>query len=138
MSDKQKTPLGQSPVVEVIGYLDERAPFPVGSLILAILCFLYLLNLTAGGIIPLEIPDVIPGVGNLDEGVAGVLLAWSILNIVRWAKVRRAQRQARQGGGASPQAMAAIEGPQSITTAWQQPLAQPGAQQPTEEVKEQR
>lgn len=132
----EKKPLGQHPVVEVIGYLDRQTPFPVGSLLLSILCFVYLLNLGAG-VFP-EIPDLIPGIGNIDEGIAGLLLAWSILNIAQWAKVRRAQRQARQSGGVPPQAPAAIEGPQSMTPAGPQPLAQPGAQQSTEEVKEQR
>jgi hypothetical protein len=36
----------------------------------------YLANLTAGGILPFEIPDVLPGVGNLDEVFfSGVLIA---------------------------------------------------------------
>lgn len=105
MGEKEKKPLGQHPVVEVIGYLDRQTAFPVGSLLLGLLCFVYLLNLGAG-LFP-EIPDVIPGIGNIDEGIAGVLLAWSILNIAQWSKVRRAQRQAGKTG---QQALATVQG----------------------------
>jgi len=123
----EKKPLGQHPVVEVIGYLDRQTPFPVGSLLLAILCFVYLLNLGAG-IFP-EIPDIIPGIGNVDEGVAGLLLAWSILNIAQWAKVRRAQRQAREEEIARQQA---------LVVGGEQPLVQAGEGLLEEKVKEQR
>jgi len=123
----EKKPLGQHPVVEVIGYLDRQTPFPVGSLLLAILCFVYLLNLGAG-MFP-EIPDIIPGIGNVDEGVAGLLLAWSILNIAQWAKVRRAQRQARAEEIARQQA---------LVVGGEQPLVQAGEGHLEEKAKEQR
>lgn len=56
-----------------------RQPTLAGKLIAiggVLISCLFLANLTGGGVIPLEIPDVIPIVGNLDEVFfSGVLLA---------------------------------------------------------------
>ena len=50
---------------------------PITSVVVGavgLFCGVYLLNFTAGGIIPLELPDAIPGIGNLDEAAAAALL----------------------------------------------------------------
>jgi hypothetical protein len=48
----------------------------VAALIGVIVSCLFLANLTGGGIVPLEIPDVFPIIGNLDEVFfSGVLIA---------------------------------------------------------------
>jgi Protein of unknown function (DUF1232) len=52
-----------------------------GAAAVAVLSFLYLLNPTFG-VFEL-LPDNIPGVGNLDEGTAGVLLLWAIQSLIQ-------------------------------------------------------
>ncbi|MEO0414226.1 MAG: hypothetical protein AAF226_04640 [Verrucomicrobiota bacterium] len=54
---------------------------PITSVVVGavgVFCAVYLLNFTAGGVIPFEIPDVIPGLGNLDEAAAATLLISSL------------------------------------------------------------
>ncbi len=94
MTEQQKPDLATHPIYQIIGYLDKRAPFPIGSMLLGALSIVYLLNPT-GGIIEL-IPDNIPFLGNLDETTVAFLLVWSGANVVRWGRVRRAQRKARE------------------------------------------
>jgi uncharacterized membrane protein YkvA (DUF1232 family) len=77
----------------VVDFIDERAPFPIGSLLLSMISIVYLMNPTAG-VIEL-IPDVIPYIGNLDEAAAGVLLAWCLSNLARWRKIKKAQKAAK-------------------------------------------
>ncbi len=93
MSGEQRGIVGDHPIVRVIGYLDRHAPFPIGSLLLGLLSGAYLANPTLG-VFEL-VPDNLPFVGNLDEGAAGIFLAWSVSSLVRWWRVRRAQRRAR-------------------------------------------
>ncbi len=76
---------------QVVDLIDRRAPFPIGSLLVALIAAVYLLNPSAGIIEP--IPDNLPYLGNLDEGTAGVLLAWGIGNLLRWWRVRRAAKE---------------------------------------------
>jgi uncharacterized membrane protein YkvA (DUF1232 family) len=52
-----------------------------GAGAVAVLSFLYLLNPTFG-VFEL-LPDNIPGIGNLDEGTAGVLLLWAIQTLIQ-------------------------------------------------------
>ncbi len=94
MSDEQKSGEGLQPIYRVIGYLDKHAPFPIGSLFLGAVSIAYLVNPT-GGVIEL-LPDNLPFVGNLDEVTAAFLLIWSGANVFRWARIRRAQRRARE------------------------------------------
>ncbi|HID65239.1 MAG TPA: DUF1232 domain-containing protein [Anaerolineae bacterium] len=56
---------------------------PVGSLILGIICLIYLINPGAGVIELLS--DNLPIIGNLDEGLAmtGLLMALSNMGLVR-------------------------------------------------------
>ena len=96
MSEQDTRGTKLHPVYQIIGYLDEHAPFPIGSMLLGAVGGVYLANPTAG-ILEL-IPDNIPLLGNLDDGAAAFLLFWCGGNIIRWWRVRRAQRQAREGG----------------------------------------
>jgi hypothetical protein len=41
--------------------------------IVGVISFIYLLNFTAGGLIPLELPDALPFIGNMDEAAAAAL-----------------------------------------------------------------
>ena len=95
MSEQDKGP-NLHPVYQIIGYLDQHAPFPIGSLLLGAVGGVYMVNPTAG-ILEL-IPDNMPLVGNLDEGAAAFLLFWCGGNIIRWWRVRRAQRKVREEG----------------------------------------
>ncbi len=52
-----------------------------GAATVTVLSFLYLLNPTFG-VFEL-LPDNIPGIGNLDEGTAGVLLLWGIQTLMQ-------------------------------------------------------
>lgn len=63
---------------EVVDKIDEKRSFPWGSLIVAILCLVYLLNPTGGIDI---IPDNLPVVGNIDEMGATLLLIRSLRKI---------------------------------------------------------
>jgi hypothetical protein len=92
MGEKKKIGAGLHPIYQVIGYLDQRAPFPIGSILLGLVSGVYLANPGFGW---LElINDNLPFVGNLDEAAFAVLLIWSGGNIVRWARIRLAQRKA--------------------------------------------
>jgi hypothetical protein len=92
MSAEKKTGAGLQPLYEIVGYLDRRAPFPIGSLLLGAVGGVYLFNPTAG-VLEL-IPDNLPVVGNLDEASAAFILFWCGGNLVRWWRIRRAQRKA--------------------------------------------
>jgi hypothetical protein len=94
MSEEDRGRSAQHPIVQVIGYLDRHAPFPIGSLLLSLVGGVYLVNPTAG-ILEL-IPDNLPFVGNLDETAAASLLIWGGGNLIRWWRVRQAQRKARK------------------------------------------
>ena len=94
MGEQNKKGAGLHPVYQIIGYLDEHAPFPIGSMLLGLVGGVYLVNPTAG-VLEL-IPDNLPVLGNLDETGAAFLLFWCGGNIVRWWRVRRAQRKAQQ------------------------------------------
>ncbi|NJK91319.1 MAG: DUF1232 domain-containing protein [Blastochloris sp.] len=52
-----------------------------GASVVGALSFLYLLN-PGFGLFEF-LPDNLPGVGNLDEGTAGVLLLWAIQTLIR-------------------------------------------------------
>jgi hypothetical protein len=54
------------------------------------LSFLYLLNPTFG-VFEL-LPDNLPGIGNLDEGTAGILLLWGIQTLIQ-KKERKADEK---------------------------------------------
>jgi hypothetical protein len=96
MSEAQKPNGGFQPIYEIVGYLDRRAPFPIGSMLLGLVGGVYLVNPTAG-VLEL-IPDNFPIVGNLDEAAAAFLLFWCGGNIVRWWRIKRAQRKALKEG----------------------------------------
>jgi hypothetical protein len=65
------------------GAVDRQIGAPVGSLILSIICLVYLIN-PGAGFVEL-IPDNLPIIGNLDEGLAmtGLLMALSNMGVVR-------------------------------------------------------
>jgi len=65
------------------GAVDRQIGAPVGSLILSIICLVYLIN-PGAGFVEL-IPDNLPIIGNLDEGLAmtGLLMALSNMGLVR-------------------------------------------------------
>jgi len=65
------------------GAVDRQIRVPVGSLILGIICLIYLIN-PGAGVIEL-LPDNLPIIGNLDEGLAmtGLLMALSNMGLVR-------------------------------------------------------
>ena len=65
------------------GAVDRQIGVPVGSLILGIICLVYLIN-PGAGVIEL-LPDNLPIIGNLDEGLAmtGLLMALSNMGLVR-------------------------------------------------------
>lgn len=93
MNERQQPPSRPGTMEQqVVDFIDQRLPFPIGSLLLAVICGLYLTNPTLGFIE--LIPDTLP-LGNLDEGAAGILLAWTISNLGRWWRYRRARRRAR-------------------------------------------
>jgi hypothetical protein len=92
MSEERKKGQGTHPLYEIIGYLDRRAPFPIGSLLMGAISGVYLFN-PGAGILEL-IPDNLPVAGNLDEAGAAFLLFWCGGNLVRWWRIRRAQRKA--------------------------------------------
>jgi uncharacterized membrane protein YkvA (DUF1232 family) len=94
MSEQDRRGANRHPVYQIIGYLDQHAPFPAGSLLLGLVGAVYLLNPTAG-VLEL-IPDNLPLVGNLDEAAAAFLVIWCGGNFIRWWRIRRARRQARQ------------------------------------------
>lgn len=94
MDAEKKKEITGHPVFQVIGYLDQHSPFPIGSLLLGFLGGAYLLNPTFG-LLEL-IPDTTPLIGNLDEATAAFLLFWSVGNMVRWWRVRQAQQRAQK------------------------------------------
>jgi len=98
MSEEKKKGLQSQPIYQVIGYLDAHAPFPIGSVLLGAASGAFLLN---PKIIP-EIPDVLPLIGNLDETAAAFLLLWCGGNVVRWWRIRRAQRKAQRAHKEEP------------------------------------
>ena len=63
--------------------VDRRIGAPVGSIILGIFCLVYLIN-PGAGVLEL-IPDNLPVIGNLDEGLAttGLLIALSNLGLIK-------------------------------------------------------
>jgi len=63
--------------------VDRRIGVPLGSIILGIICLVYLIN-PGAGVLEL-LPDNLPGVGNLDEGLAttGLLIALSNLGLIK-------------------------------------------------------
>jgi uncharacterized membrane protein YkvA (DUF1232 family) len=63
---------------DVVDQIDEKRGFPWGSLIIAIICLIYLLNPIAGIDI---IPDNLPVVGNLDEMGVTLLFIRSLRKI---------------------------------------------------------
>jgi hypothetical protein len=65
------------------GAVDRQIGVPVGSLVLGIICLVYLIN-PGAGVIEL-LPDNLPIIGNLDEGLAmtGLLMALSNMGLVR-------------------------------------------------------
>ncbi len=65
------------------GAVDRQIGVPVGSLILGLICLVYLIN-PGAGVIEL-LPDNLPIIGNLDEGLAmtGLLMALSNMGLVR-------------------------------------------------------
>ena len=83
--DGCKAPLGREAVLSsATTAVDKRAGFPIGSLILGVLCLAYLFNAGAG---VLEfIPDNLPIVGNLDEGLAATV-TWYRQNEEWWTRV---------------------------------------------------
>lgn len=80
------TPVGSRPAESFLSdaskAVDQRVGRPLGSLLLGLICLIYLINPTAG-IIEL-LPDVLPVVGNLDEGAAtmGIVIALRNLGII--------------------------------------------------------
>ncbi|MEM6884853.1 MAG: hypothetical protein AAF571_07450 [Verrucomicrobiota bacterium] len=52
----------------------------------AIVSAIWILNPTFGGIIPLEIPDNFPIIGNLDEATMMAILIWAI-SVIRGKEV---------------------------------------------------
>ena len=62
--------------------VDQRAGRPIGSLFLGIICLIYLINPTSG-VFEL-LPDVLPVVGNIDEGLAtlGLIIALNNLGLI--------------------------------------------------------
>jgi len=64
------------------GAVDRQIGVPVGSLILGIICLIYLIN-PGAGVIEL-LPDNLPIIGNLDEGLAmaGMLMALSNMGLI--------------------------------------------------------
>lgn len=65
------------------GAVDRQVGVPAGSLVLGIICLVYLIN-PGAGVIEL-LPDNLPIIGNLDEGLAmtGLLMALSNMGLVR-------------------------------------------------------
>ena len=59
--------------------LDGRSRFPLGSILLGMLCLTYLINPTLG--FWELIPDNLPIIGNFDEGVATVGLLAALRNM---------------------------------------------------------
>jgi hypothetical protein len=53
----------------------------IGAGLVGALSFFYLLN-PAFGVFEI-LPDNLPGVGNLDEGTAGILLLWAIQTLIK-------------------------------------------------------
>lgn len=64
------------------GAVDPQIGVPVGSLILGIICLVYLIN-PGAGVIEL-LPDNLPIIGNIDEGLAmtGLLMALSNMGLI--------------------------------------------------------
>lgn len=85
-------PLGSEPVVHGAALTpDRQVRLPIVSAILGVLCFIYLLNPTAG-VVEL-IPDNLPIVGNLDEGAAGMILLQMLYNLRVLAPGKRGKTQ---------------------------------------------
>jgi hypothetical protein len=79
-----QAPLEREPLLSGgAGAVDQQIGMPVGSLILGILCLVYLIN-PGAGVIEL-LPDNLPIIGNIDEGLAmtGLLMALSNMGLVR-------------------------------------------------------
>lgn len=79
-----QTPLEREPLLSGgAAAVDRQIGLPVGSLILGIICLIYLIN-PGAGVIEL-LPDNLPIIGNLDEGLAmtGLLMALSNMGLVR-------------------------------------------------------
>ena len=74
----------QTAISEMSAAVDSQFKFPVGSIIMGTVCLIYLLNPTAG-VLEL-IPDNIPVIGNLDEGLAtvGMLTALNNMGVLNW------------------------------------------------------
>lgn len=72
----------ESFLAEVSATIDQRTGRPIGSIFLLLLCLFYLLNPTAGAFE--LIPDILPIVGNIDEGVAtfGLLIALNNMGVI--------------------------------------------------------
>lgn len=87
------SPSKNSPVRgELIGEPEADSIWPKGallSIVIAVLCVIYIVNPTAG--ILEFIPDVLPIVGNLDEATAtaGLLYALSELGVIPWKRKRK-------------------------------------------------
>lgn len=78
-----RKPLEQESLMSgVSGNVDQQIGLPAGSLVLGIICLIYLIN-PGAGVIEL-IPDNLPIIGNIDEGVAtaGLLMALSNMGLI--------------------------------------------------------
>lgn len=87
------SPSKNSPVkAEIVDESNSESPWPSGallSIVIAVLCVIYIVNPTAG--ILEFLPDNIPIIGNLDEATAtaGLLYALSELGVIPWKKKRK-------------------------------------------------
>jgi len=78
-----QAPLGRESLLSgASSKIDRQTGLPVGSLILGIICLIYLLN-PGAGVLEL-IPDNLPFIGNLDEGLAmtGLLMTLSNMGLI--------------------------------------------------------
>ncbi len=96
-----QSPLTQRAAIsEMSAAVDRQFKFPVGSIIMGTICLIYLLNPTAG-LLEL-IPDNIPGIGNLDEGLAtvGMLAALNNMGLLNWLSGLRQGKDSQSSGTA--------------------------------------
>jgi hypothetical protein len=79
--------------------IDRQAGLPIGSIALGLVCLIYLINPTAG-ILEL-IPDNLPILGNLDEGLAtvGLLISLGNMGIIKPEWIEAVSKRRRSGNG---------------------------------------
>jgi uncharacterized membrane protein YkvA (DUF1232 family) len=101
MNDKQLEPKkdgGKAPLSDFARMISEplsKRGWPVWLVyLLAFIGVLYMLNPTLG-IIEL-IPDTFPIIGNIDEGVAFMLILAGLVELIEGGKLRKAKRQAEK------------------------------------------